>query len=350
MTDRPDLTGLPAEPTMRWLRAALPGEDLDGPWQVELISGGLSNLTYRIRWGSGRYILRRPPLGPLLPRAHDVQREHRILTALASTAVPVPETLAFCGDSAVMGAPFYVMREVDGIVLRTPEDTKALAVEQRTSLSQALIDTLADLHGIDPDEIGLAEYGRHGGYAARQVRTWGQQWQRSRTREIPDMDALITALADAPPPEGETSIVHGDFRFDNTIINLTEPLRIAAVLDWELSTLGDPIADLATALTYWHDTGDHERDRIAVVAGVTAMDGFPTTTELAERYADRTGRDLATLPFHLALAAMKLGVILEGVHARYQAGTSTGDGYQHAGTAVPVLAARGLRTLRDASL
>lgn len=340
-----DLPGLPAGAAERWVRRTLPGLLQDGPWRAELISGGLSNITYRLRLPGGTVILRRPPLGEILPRAHDMRREHRVLTALAPTAVPVPEPLALCTDPEVIGATFYVMAEVPGQVLRSAADTDRLTPRTRAGLADALIGTLADLHAVEPDAVGLGDHGRRGGYCGRQIRTWGGQWQRSRTRPLPDMDTLLAALSDRLPVERESTIVHGDYRFDNTIADLTGGTRIAAVLDWELSTLGDPLADLGVALTYWHDIGDEERARIPVAAQVTAKPGFPSAHELAGTYAALTGRDLDALPFHLALGAMKLAVILEGVHARYLGGKTVGDGHDQAGAAVPILVARGLRIL-----
>jgi len=338
-----DLPGLPGEQTRRWLQATL--GPADGDWTAQIISGGLSNITYRLRWGSRRLVLRRPPLGTLLPRAHDMHREFRVLEALFPTAVPVPEVIAYCDDTDVLGAPFYLMRELDGQVIRSVDDAATLAEDDRGALSDAVLDVLADLHAVDPGAVGLADYGRWGGYAARQVRTWGKQWARSRTRDLPDMDRLLELLAGAVPANDETTIVHGDYRLDNTMVRFERGPHVVGVLDWELSTLGHPVADLATMLTYWHDRGDHERARISVAAGLSELPGFRVTDQLAQRYAARTGRDLADLNFYLALGAMKLGVILEGVHARYLGGASVGEGYDRVGDAVPVLAARGLRLL-----
>jgi aminoglycoside phosphotransferase (APT) family kinase protein len=281
----------------------------------------------------------------LLPRAHDMHREYRVLDALRPTPVPVPHVLAYCDDAEVIGAPFYLMDELDGRVIRSVDDAAALAERERAALSDAVVDVLADLHGVDPEEVGLTDYGRWGGYATRQIRTWGEQWTRSRTRELPDMDRLLERLSGADPGDDETTIVHGDYRLDNTMVQLEPEPAVVGVLDWELSTLGHPVADLATMLTYWHDRGDEERGMVSVAAGLSALPGFHTTDQLAQRYADRTGRDLRAVSFYLALAAMKLAAILEGVHARFLGGKSVGDGYDRVGDAVPVLAARGLRQL-----
>jgi aminoglycoside phosphotransferase (APT) family kinase protein len=342
-----ELPGLPTGTIDKWLQQALPDMWDGGPWQAEVISGGLSNITYRLHLPGGTVILRRPPLGHILQSAHDMKREHRVLTALAPTDVPVPRTLALCTDPEVIGCPFYVMAEVPGVVMRTAEDTAGLTPEARSAMADALVRTLADLHSVDPASVGLADYGRPDGYCARQILRWGEQWRRSRTRELPDMDVLMNRLSDRVPERSDASIVHGDYRLDNTIIEPTVPSRIASVLDWELSTLGDPLADLGMMLTYWHDRGDTDRAQISVAVGVTAHEGFPSSREVAERYAALTSRDLGRLPFYLALSAMKLAVILEGVHARYLGGQTVGDGYEGAREAVAFLVAKGLQQLRS---
>ena len=342
-----DLPGLPAAPAGRWLGEALPELFDGGPWRTELISGGLSNITYRLWLPGGTVILRRPPLAHVLPRAHDMAREYRVLRALFGTPVPVPEPLALCSDPDVLGVTFYVMRDVPGSVLRTGADTEPLSPAVRGELAASLIAVLADLHDVSPDAVGLGDYGRRSGYCVRQIKTWGAQWERSRTRDLPDMDTLLARLAELAPEDSACTIVHGDFRLDNTVVSLPpdEPPRVVAVLDWELSTLGDPIADLATTLSYWHDPGDVERGEIPVSAGLTDKPGFPTAESLAAAYAARTGRDLGNLSFYLGLAWMKLAVICEGVHARYLGGQTLGEGYAKVGPAVPLLAARGLRAL-----
>jgi aminoglycoside phosphotransferase (APT) family kinase protein len=345
-----DLPGLPAAPIGRWLGDALPGLSDGGPWHAELISGGLSNITYRLWLPGGTVILRRPPLAHVLPRAHDMAREYRVLRALSGTPVPVPEPLALCSDPDVLGVTFYVMRDVPGSVLRTGADTEPLSPAVRGELAASLIAVLADLHDVSPDAVGLGDYGRRSGYCVRQIKTWGAQWERSRTRDLPDMDKLLARLAELAPEDSACTIVHGDFRLDNTVVSLPpdEAPRVVAVLDWELSTLGDPIADLATTLSYWHDPGDAERGEIPVSAGLTDKPGFPTAESLAAAYAARTGRDLGNLSFYLGLAWMKLAVICEGVHARYLGGQTLGTGYAKVGPAVPLLAARGLRAIGDA--
>jgi aminoglycoside phosphotransferase (APT) family kinase protein len=342
-----DLPGLPAVRVREWLSHALPDLFPDGDaWRAEVISGGLSNITYRLHLAQGTVILRRPPLGILLPSAHDMRREFRVLDALTRTEVPVPRPLAICTDHDVLGADFYLMTDVPGVVLRSEGDSARLTAENRRTAAIHLIQTLADLHSIEPDQIGLRGHGRPDNYCARQIRRWADQWQRSKSRDLPDMDRLLRGLTNATPADVPGVIVHGDYRLDNTLIDPGTG-RLNAVLDWELSTIGDPLADLATMLTYWHDRGDAERARIPVSAGITALDGFPLTHELAEAYASVTGRDLGEFSFYLSLGSMKLAVILEGVHARFLAGQTVGTGYAQAGRAVPLLVSRALRYLRD---
>jgi aminoglycoside phosphotransferase (APT) family kinase protein len=342
-----ELPGLPRERIDPWLRRTLPTLIGEGRWDAELISGGLSNITYRLHLPGGTIILRRPPLGGVLPSAHDMGREYRVIAALAASDVPVPQAIAVELDVDVLGCPFYLMSDVPGLILRTAADTGGLGVAARGVLAHEFVETLARLHAVDVAGVGLSDYGRGAGYAGRQVRRWGEQWQRSRQRELPDLDRLVAVLADRVPPDRETTIVHGDYRVDNTVVDLRPAAgpHIVAVLDWELSTLGEPVADLALAMTYWHDRGDDERASIPVAVGVTALEGFPSGAELAERYAARTGRDLDQLPFYLGLAGMKLAVILEGVAARHRGGHTVSGGYDQLGDAVPALVARGLRAL-----
>ncbi|MEU6075755.1 phosphotransferase family protein [Micromonospora sp. NPDC047074] len=344
-----ELPGLPRAALTAWFARELPQLDAGDAWRARVIAGGLSNITYRIEVPGGTVVLRRPPLAGVVPSAHDMIREHTVQSALAGAGggvVPVPTPLALCADTGVLGAPFYVMADVAGTVLRGAEDTAALGEVQRAALAGSLVDALVALHSVDPDAVGLSGFGRPQGYTARQVRRWGEQWRRTATRDLPDMARLLAGLADRVPRHGDSAIVHGDYRLDNTIVDLSgDPPRIAAVLDWELSTLGDPLADLGMFLTYWYDSHLVEGAAFGQIAGLTAAPGFPDTDAVAQAYAVRSGRDVSELRFHRALGAMKLAVILEGVHARYLGGRTISAGYEGVEEAVPVLTARGLELL-----
>jgi aminoglycoside phosphotransferase (APT) family kinase protein len=344
VTQPQEVRGLPRESFTAWAREALPG--LGDDWRAEVIGGGLSNITYRLTGGDRSVIVRRPPTGKLLPSAHDMMREAKVLTALQDTAVPVPEVLAVCADDTVAGAPFYVMAEVPGEVLREPEEAAYLTAGQRNSLVDALVETLAAIHAVDLDATGLRDFGKSAGYLERQVRRWSGQWEASRTRELPAMDELVRRLQQERPAEGEVTLVHGDFRHDNCLLAIegSAAPRVAAVVDWELSTLGDPLADLATWLTYY--TGrDDEGQPLIVGAGVPALEGFPAPEEVASRYAAATGRDVSGLAYYRAFSDFRLAVIAEGVHARYLAGQADGPGYDRAGASVPLMVDRALSHL-----
>ncbi|MDF2898203.1 MAG: putative phosphotransferase [Rhodococcus erythropolis] len=341
------IAGLPRIPVDRWLRAAL-GDRFDVEnWSAEPISGGLSNLTYRIRAGGNSMVLRRPPLGGVLPSAHDMRREWTLLTALHGTSVPVPEPLALCTDPDVLGGPFYVMSDVAGEVFRTSEDTAVLVPSRRRDLSGAFVEALADLHALNPDEVGLTTFGRPDQFNERQIRRWGEQWRRSTGQELPDMDRLLELLASRVPPKYDVSIVHGDFRLDNMLIAQTPTsVSVNAIVDWELSTLGGPLADLGLALTYWHDLHDTERALIPIALGVTAHPGFMTTTEVAQAYSAASGRPLDELSFYQAMGGMKLAVILAGVQTRFNDGhMSDHSSPEDLRDSIRVLVARALRTL-----
>jgi aminoglycoside phosphotransferase (APT) family kinase protein len=308
---------------------------------VQLISGGRSNLTYRLDLDGGQIVLRRPPLGHVLPTAHDMNREYRVLTALAGTAVPVPQPLASCQDTDVIGAPFYLMRYVEGLVLRTRQDGELLTPDQAAELSGLLARMLATIHGVDLPAAGLETFGRPEGYLGRQLSRWQRQWELSNSREMPGYDDLVARLtAGLPDPaRAEGTLVHGDFRLDNTLVRLTTPARIAAVVDWEMSTLGDPLADLGLTLSYWADGGEAFPD-LNVGATVTALAGFFTRDQFAARYAELTGRDVSGIGYYIAFGYFKLAVVLEGIHARYLLNQTVGEGFEREGPAVPVLIAR----------
>jgi aminoglycoside phosphotransferase (APT) family kinase protein len=310
----------------------------DGALSAELIVGGRSNLTYLVTDGRHEWVLRRPPLGHVLATAHDVGREYRVITALADTGVPVPATVLLCADADVLGAPFYLMERVHGTVYRSGEQTARLSESDRWRLSHALVDTLADLHQVDPAAVDLADFGRPDGFLARQVRRWSAQLSASRSRPLPGIEELAGALAAGVPRSGTPAIVHGDYRLDNLLVRDTS---IAAVLDWEMSTLGDPRTDLGLLLVYW----DRLADDNPVVSGVGAGHGFPAGSTLVEWYAARTGADLSALAWYEAMASFKLAVILEGIHYRYTLGKTVGDGFDQIGAMVPPLVERGLDAL-----
>ena len=336
-----------------WLARTLPGTGRITA--VDLIAGGRSNLTYGITLDSGRRIvLRRPPLGHVLPTAHDMGREYRVLTALGrGSDVPVPTTLAFCDDEGVIGARFYLMDYVDGRVLRTTDDAGDITPGQAAELSERLAEALAAIHTVDLKATGLDDFGRPQGYMGRQLRRWGKQWDASQEairatgteRDLPEYDRLVRRLAERIPesgdgPAGLTGLVHGDFRLDNALARLEPRPEIAAVVDWEMSTLGDPLSDLGLTLVYWAQADDEEKDVLPVGATVTRTPGFYDRRRFAERYAELSGFDLGALDFYVAFACFKLAVILEGIHARYLQNATVGEGFDKIGAGVPVLLER----------
>jgi aminoglycoside phosphotransferase (APT) family kinase protein len=316
------------------MRSEVPGADpavvgpylarvLDEPgWRdctVEVIAGGRSNLTYYVDSPAGSVVLRRPPLRAVRPTAHDMTREHRVLSGLAGTAVPVPRPVHLCTDPDVLGAPFYLMERVDGVIARgsLPAGYAETAAERR-AMTYGLVDVLAELHAVDPGGVGLADFGRPDGYLARQVQRWVGEWEALRDADRPAVDALAAALADRVPRAPSGPVVHGDYRLDNVVLDPADPARVAAVLDWEMSTLGDPLADVGLLLVYWRQ--GRADDRATVTPSVTGLPGFPTRAEVVARYAGRTGRDVSALPWYVAFGYFKLAVVVAGIVARQKAG------------------------------
>jgi aminoglycoside phosphotransferase (APT) family kinase protein len=303
--------GIDVERVSAWLTANVAGAV--GPFEFDLIAGGRSNLTYRVTGADGRRIvLRRPPLGHVLATAHDMAREHRIIAAVGPTGVPVPPALGLCTDETVNGAPFYVMGYVDGVVLDAPEKAALLPVSLRRPACEHLIDVLADLHALDVDAIGLGDLARRDGYVERQLKRWTTQWAGSKTRELPAIDEVAETLARNVPVQQGVAVAHGDYRFGNCLTDVGAG-RVAAVLDWELCTLGDPLADVGYLGVYWTDPGVPTRRH----NDPSGADGFASYDDLLERYAARTGRDVSGVAYYVAFSSWRLAVISEGVYARY---------------------------------
>ena len=303
--------GIDVTKVSEWLADNVAGAR--APFSFQLIAGGRSNLTFLVTDDSGiRYVLRRPPLGHVLATAHDMAREHRIISAVGQTNVPVPATLGLCTDESVNGAPFYVMNFVDGVVLDNAEKAELLDKSLRRSASFNLIDVLCELHDVDIDAVGLGNLAKREGYIERQIKRWSTQWENSKTRELPEIDEVVRLLSTKVPRQQDVSIAHGDFRFGNVLTDVTTG-RIAAVLDWELCTLGDPLADLGYIGVYWSD-GPASALR---ANDPTPAGGFTTYRELVERYATKTGRDVSGVDYYVAFSCWRLAVISEGGYARY---------------------------------
>jgi aminoglycoside phosphotransferase (APT) family kinase protein len=305
----------------------------------EMFTGGRSNLTYAVTDGEQRWVLRRPPLGHVLPTAHDMVREHRVLEALSKAGFPVPRPVLLCTDTEVIGAPFYLMEHVDGTIYRDVGDLVAMGPQAMNALSLSLVDTLADLHALDPAAIGLAGFGRPEGFNQRQVVRWRKQLDASRSRDVRGIDELHARLAVDVPAGGPGAVVHGDYRLDNVLIG---PHReVAAVLDWEMSTLGDPLSDVALMLIYASLPLQVSHGAGAPIS----VPGHPSLAELTARYAARSGRDVSDLNWYVGFAAFKLAVILEGVHYRYVQGQTVGGGFETIGDMVEPLVMRGHEAL-----
>jgi aminoglycoside phosphotransferase (APT) family kinase protein len=302
--------GIDRDRVTEWLSANIEGAV--APFRFDLIVGGRSNLTYLVSDAEDRrFVLRRPPTGHVLATAHDMEREHRIITAVGRTGVPVPHTLGVCTDTSVNEAPFYVMEHVEGVVLDSPERAELLPPALRRQTCEHLVDVLADLHDADVDAIGLGDLARREGYIERQIKRWSTQWANSKTRQLPAIDQVASHLAANVPAQHGVSIAHGDFRFGNCITDVDQG-RIAAVLDWELCTLGDPLADLGYLGVYWvaaDGSGRHNDP--------TSAPGFMSYAEVVDRYANRTGRDVSQIDYYVAFSSWRLAVISEGVYARY---------------------------------
>ncbi|MEU6604600.1 phosphotransferase family protein [Streptomyces shenzhenensis] len=314
---------------------------VDGPLSGRLIEGGRSNLTYAVTDGRSTWVVRRPPLGHVLATAHDMAREHRVISALHPTRVPVPRPLLLCEDPEVLGAPFYVMEFVEGTPYRTAEQLAPLGAARTRAAVLALVDTLVELHAVDPAAVGLTDFGRPEGFLDRQLRRWGKQLDASRDRELAGIDELHAALGRALPTSPAPAVVHGDYRLDNVLLDADD--RITAILDWEMSTVGDPLTDLGLLVMYSLPLGAPD----SPVSTTAEAAGHPAPAELIERYAARSGRDVSAVSWYTAFAWFKLAVILEGIHYRYTLGQTVGPGFDRIGDLVPVFIEHGLTTLQE---
>ena len=312
--------GIEREPLSRWLASSVPGAR--APFEFALIAAGGSNLTYRVTDSAGNvWALRRPPVAARLPTAHDMGREWKILSGLAAHgAVPVPAPIAFCGDSAVLGAPFYVMGFAEGLILRTVESARHMTRAECAAATESLVDVQVALHTLDPAAADLADLGRSGNYVERQLHRWRTQYERTNARKLPLLEQLHQRLAKGVPPEtAPAALAHGDYRFDNTVLDAS--FRIIAVLDWELCTIGDPVADFAWSLQYWGDPGDR---MFFIDATPTLYPEFVRRAEVAKLYAQRTGFDLSHLDYYRAFSWWKMACIVEGAYGRQLAGAGGG--------------------------
>jgi aminoglycoside phosphotransferase (APT) family kinase protein len=336
-----DLPGVDLAALTSWLDAARPGLRR-GELAGEVIAGGKSNLTYRISDGQSVWALRRPPLAHVLPTAHDMGREFRVISALAATSVPVPPAVVLCDDVDVLGAPFYLMRFVDGVVLDRRQALAQLEPGDAARACELVMDTLVDLHDIDPAAVGLADFGRPDGYLARQVKRWHQQWQASQTRPLESLGRTVEQLTYSMPEQSAPAIVHGDYRLTNVMF-APGVERIAAVVDWEMATLGDPLADVGLLVVYQ----DLAQQGDTIMPRMLPERGFLTAAQMVQRYARRSPRDLSRLSWYVGLGYFKLAVVAEGIHRRYLAGKTVGEGFDHFGAAVPTLLNAALNALAD---
>lgn len=336
---------LDLEPVARFLRENVPELQESSEIAIEQFPSGHSNLTYLVRAGERQYVLRRPPFGSKVKSAHDMGREYKVLGKLHRVYPKAPEPIAFCEDENVLGAQFYVMRRIPGIILRKDlPPGLALTPEQVGAVHRALIDGLAELHGLDPKAAGLEDLGKPAGYVERQVSGWTRRYGDSKTDDIAAVDELAKWLAEHRPPESGATLIHNDYKLDNVVLDADDPTRIVGVLDWEMATLGDPLMDLGTSLSYWVEATDSEPFH-AIRWGPTMLPGSLTRVELAERYAERSGRDLGNVLFYYCFGLFKTAVVLQQIYYRYAKGLTKDERFAPLIYGVRLLAERGVEAL-----
>ena len=322
-----------------YLRAHLP--QADGPLAIEQFGGGHANLTYLVRFGAREYVLRRPPLGPVPPGAHDMRREHRVLSTLYAGYPLAPRSYLLCTDHDVIGADFFVMERRHGIAFRTaiPAPWAEQPAVMR-GVGMSLVDNLAALHAVDPAAVGLGELGKPEGYLARQLRGWTDRWHKALTDDVDRADAFVARLAERLPASQRTSLVHNDYKLDNTLLDAHDPARTVAVLDWDMCTRGEPLMDLGQLLALWSEPGEERAKMHGRMP--TWHAGFPTRREVAERYAQRSGADLSELRWYVQFNVFRYAVILQQIYVRYVRGQTHDARFRDFGTAVNLLTRRGL--------
>jgi aminoglycoside phosphotransferase (APT) family kinase protein len=335
-----------------WLRAHLPaaripGLDLSQPLRVSQFPGGHSNLTYHLQMGDVELVLRRPPFGPVPPTAHDMSREYRWLAAVHPVYPLAPQVYALCEDTAIIGSVFYVMERRHGLVVRHEEPPEIRDREEvRRGVSVALIRALADLHAVDVEASGLGHLGKPAGFVQRQVLGWSERWHCSKTSDVPEMERLATWLAaHLPPAPARPSIVHGDFKLDNLMLDAQEPSRLIGVFDWEMAALGDPLIDVGILLAYWVPNAPPEqRDALTTV---TTRPGWLSPAELLEEYARRSGRDLSGIRFYEIFALFKIAVVIQQIYFRFVRGQTDDPRFANFGDRVSFLAQRAVSLIPD---
>jgi aminoglycoside phosphotransferase (APT) family kinase protein len=314
--------------------------------RVRQFGGGAANLTYELDYGAFVYVLRRPSLGPVAPKSHDMGREHRVLARLHEAYDPAPRSFHFCDDESIIGAPFLVMERRRGIVVRRRAPAAFAAIPDASRrLGLALVDGLARLHAVDYDALGLADLGRPAGFIERQVEGWYGRWQKAQAAEVPAMDAVYRWLESGLPRDSQASLVHNDYKLDNCMFATGDPGHLVAVFDWDMATLGDPLSDLGSLLTYWIEDTDPPEARLFSPMP-TDMAGFPSRRELVERYAAASGRDVADIGFYHVLGLFRLAVILAQIHIRWLRGQTKDERFAGLGELVEIIAARALELTR----
>jgi len=324
-----------------FLRSHFPGET--GPLVVEQYPSGHSNLTYSVHLGDRELVLRRPPFGSAVKSAHDMGREYRVLSKLHAAYPPAPRVLFYCDDVTVLGAPFYGMEPIPGIILRRePPAGLELSPETARRLSQSFVENLARLHSLDYAAIGLGELGKPQGYLERQVRGWTERYHGSKTHGLPEVGAICAWMKEKMPSRCEASLIHNDYKYDNVVLDPNDITRIVGVLDWEMCTIGDPLTDLGTALAYWIDAEDPD-DLQRIRWGPTACPGSLTRAEIVEHYARTTGREVTDIGFYLVFARFKIAVIVQQIYYRYQQGLTKDERFASMPALIKVLLRAGLR-------